>query len=233
MFFPLASCMFFLPVISFVHRCLPLAVPVCPQSSISLPSIRWDFLFTWLIPSRYIPAQSRSPCAAVAGNAASREGTACCSSLGGDPLESSPLHPAVPGSGQRLWAKAVRGCRGASLLPFLCARLLQQSREIPFFPRQRGWSAPCCRAGTGVKEESSGRGEMPVPGAGSSGGVVLLEQPAAAGRSGCGGGGSTVRTVQRWAGKWAGWLEARWTISEQEGGEGFLCSLIPLELSLV
>lgn len=72
---------------------------------------------------------------------------------------------------------------------FLASSSSEGRRHLVAFPAHRvnqETSWPCC--------------EMPVPGAVGWEGV-LLEQPVAAGRSGCGGGRSRVRTVQRWAGK--------------------------------
>lgn len=223
MFFPLASCMFFLPVISFVLWCLPLAVPVCPQRSMSLPSICWDFVFTWLIPSRYIPAQLSSPCASVSGNPASRGGESLLVPSQGrstgvtapSPLPCCILRCLDEG---RALGKTVLEASD-SLLPFLCAWLLQQSWEISCFLHQRRAALPA----RGVNQEPCRPCcGTPLAVLCARKGSAVMEQPVAAGRSGCGGGRSRVRAVQRWAGKWDGWLEARWMISEQEaGGRGF------------
>lgn len=184
MFLPLASCMFFLPVISFVHRCLPLAVPVCPQRSMSVPSICRDFLF----PNGYIPAQLNSPCASVSGNPASREGDrllvpsqgrsagvtapsllACCILLClGEGREfgqrlyegvEDPLTPCSPFSVPGFCSRAGR---------FLASSSSEGHQLLVSFPargvnQETSW--PCC--------------EMPLPDVVRSEGVVL-EQPVAA-----------------------------------------------------
>lgn len=238
MFLTLASCMFFLPVISFVHRCLPLAVPVCLQSSISLPSIRWDFLFTWLIPSRYIPAALGSPCASVPGNPASREGFACLSPLGRDhwrhgSLPARLLHPAVPAWGQGLWAKAVGGCRGASPAPLsLCLAFAAELGDFLLPPAAEGHQHLVAFAAQAVNGAGSWPCcEMPVPALCSKAlcwSSRLLQGGAAAGAA-----GAESERFRDGQGNEMVDLRQGERFQNRKRGEGFLCSLLPLELSLV
>lgn len=244
MFFPLASCMLFLPVISFVHRCLPLAVPVCPQSSISLPSIRWDFLFTWLIPSRYIPARLGSPCASVPGNPASRGGFARLSPLRGAHWS----HGALPAASCCACVRAGalgKGCAGVSRSLWLPAAF----SLCLAFAAQLGGSLlpPAARVGSTLLLPQPGggwggsrpRASCPCPALrvgnapGSLGGGVreqrlLLQGGAAAGAAG-------AESEQFRDGQGNEMLDLRQgeRFQNRKRGEGFLCSLLPLELSLV
>lgn len=123
MFFSLISCMFFLRVFSFVHQCLPLAVPICLQAlAFSLPSIRWDFLFTWLIPSIGTSPLSHA-LLALLFQETQPAGKGTRWSHGSFPTRL--LHPAASGRGRVLLAKTVWRHRGArySLLPLLHAWL--------------------------------------------------------------------------------------------------------------
>lgn len=228
MFLPLASCMFFLLVISFVHWCLSLAVPVCPQRNMSLPSICRDFLFTWLIPSGYISAQLSSPCASLSGNAASREGDTCLSRLRGDPLESR--HPPCwPAASCCAWMRAgglgkdcMRVLRSLWLpAPLsLCLAFAAELGDFLVPPAARVISALLLSQHAGwIRKPRGPAAKCPYP--------MLWAQKALCwssrlmqGRSVCGGGRSRVRTVQRWAGKWDGWLlrQGEWFQNRRQGG---------------
>lgn len=132
------------------------------------------------------------------GTAALRFREACQHAGTAQPLSGRALSVSVPSARLR---RARCGGAGGRFVR-LCGQMAPRPAACP---RWRSASRP---PGTGPAE------------ARASG---CAEQLAAAGRSGCGGGGRPPRRC-RGSGKWEGWLEARWTISEQEGERSRVCS---------
>lgn len=196
--FPLVSCTFLLLVISFVHPCLPLAVPICLQSGIFSALYPLGFPFHLTHPlsvhpcsvtlslggwSRKPSQQGREPLAHPLREVMALSPLSCCISLhlgeaggfghglcGGVEEPGNPCsHFSMPGF-----------CSGAG--SFLASSHMQG--------RQQGAHSPLPipqHEGERRKPPSSAPVKASGPGAVVSE-AAAPEQPVAAGRSGCGGG---------------------------------------------